>query len=173
MDLSNNLLIVKDNSKRNRKSNAIKLPDGITENMIPKYVVYYKECYNKEKKLYREFFKIEKNPSIKSNKIYTSSKSNKISILDKLEQIKTILLNIETEEIDPEISNTDPSLNIQEITLPKYISLKQTDSKYFFIYDKKQGVNRETIKMSCNNNLTISQNLELFLKKIDEKYNTV
>ena len=60
MDLSNNLLIVKDNSKRNRKSNAIKLPDGITENMIPKYVVYYKECYNKEKKLYREFFKIEK-----------------------------------------------------------------------------------------------------------------
>tara|TARA_B110000211_G_scaffold203730_1_gene236719 strand:+ start:387 stop:908 length:522 start_codon:yes stop_codon:yes gene_type:complete len=173
MDLSNNLLIVKDNSKRNRKSNAIKLPDGITENMIPKYVVYYKECYNKEKKLYREFFKIEKNPSIKSNKIYTSSKSNKISILDKLEQIKTILLNIETEEIDPEISNTDPSLNIQEITLPKYISLKQTDSKYFFIYDKKQGSKRETIKMSCNNNLTISQNLELFLKKIDEKYNTV
>lgn len=173
MDLSNNLLIVKDNSKRNRKSNAIKLPDGITENMIPKYVVYYKECYNKEKKLYREFFKIEKNPSIKSNKIYTSSKSNKISILDKLEQIKTILLNIETEEIDPEISNTDPSLNIQEITLPKYISLKQTDSKYFFIYDKKKGANRETIKMSCNSYLTISQNLELFLKKIDEKYNTV
>lgn len=171
MDLSNNLLIVKDSSKRNRKSNAVKLPDGITENMIPKYVVYYKECYNKEKKLYREFFKIEKNPIIKSKKIYTSSKSNKISILDKLEQIKTILSNIE--EIEHEISSIDSSLNIQEIKLPKYISLKETDSKYFFIYDKKKGENRETIKMSCNSYLTISQNLELFLKKIDEKYKIV
>ena len=131
MDLSNNLLIVKDSSKRNRKSNAIKLPGGITENMIPKYVVYYKECYNKEKQLYREFFKIEKNPKTKSNKIYTSSKSNKVSILDKLEQIKTILLDIENREIDNEISSVVPSsLNIQEFVLPKYISLKQTDSKH-------------------------------------------
>ena len=174
MDLSNNLLIVKDSSKRNRKSNAIKLPLGITENMIPKYVVYYKECYNKEKQLYREFFKIEKNPKTKSNKIYTSSKSNKVSILDKLEQIKTILLDIENREIDNEISSVVPSsLNIQEFVLPKYISLKQTDSKHSFIYDKKSGENRKTIKMICNGHLTVTQNLELFLEKIEEKYKTV
>mgnify|MGYP003325370408 CR=1 FL=1 len=77
----NDVLIVKDNSKRIRKSNAIKLPPQINESMIPKYVVYYKECYNREKMLFREFFKIEKHPKIKTNKIYTSSKSNKILLL--------------------------------------------------------------------------------------------
>jgi hypothetical protein len=169
MDQSNNLLIVKDDSKRNRKSNAVKLPDGIKEDMIPKYVVYYKECYNKEKKLYREFFKIEKNPNIKINKVYTSSKSNKVPILDKLEQIKTLLLSIETNETN-NILIDKPDDDIEEIILPKYISLKKTDNKYLFVYDKKHGENRHTIKMSCNNNLTISQNLKLFIKKIADKY---
>ena len=86
--VENNLLIVKDNSKRVRKSNAVKLPPEINESMIPKYVVYYKECYNREKMLFREFFKIEKHPKVTSKRVYTSSKSNKINILDKLEQIK-------------------------------------------------------------------------------------
>ena len=69
--IEKNLLIVKDDSKRIRKSNAVKLPSEINESMIPKYVVYYKECYNREKMLFREFFKIEKHPQIKSKKIYT------------------------------------------------------------------------------------------------------
>ena len=56
MDISkNNLLIIKDDSKRNRKSNAVKLPPEINECMIPKYVVYYKECYDKEKNLFGNF----------------------------------------------------------------------------------------------------------------------
>ena len=169
MDLSTNLLIVKDGSKRNRKSNAVKLPDAITENMIPKYVVYYKECYNKEKKLYREFFKIEKIPSIETNKVYTSSKSNKVTILEKLEQIKTILLAIQNPEIEPDTPTDEPDPKVQEVLLPKYISLKKTDTKYFLVYDKKSGENRVSIKMSCNNKLTISQNLDIFLKKIDDK----
>ena len=72
MDISkNNLLIIKDDSKRSRKSTAVKLPQEINESMIPKYVVYYKECYNKEKMLFREFFKIEKHPFVKTNRIYT------------------------------------------------------------------------------------------------------
>jgi hypothetical protein len=50
--------------------------------MMRKYVVYYKECYNKEKELYREFFKIEKHPKL--DKPWISSKSNKISLMDKL-----------------------------------------------------------------------------------------
>ena len=94
MDLSlNNLLILKDDSKRCRKSTAINLPKELNESMIPKYVVYYKECYNREKMLFREFFKIEKHPKVKNKRIYTSSKSNKICILDKLAQIKHILNN--------------------------------------------------------------------------------
>ena len=50
--------------------------------MMKKYIVYYKECYNKEKNLYREFFKIEKHPKLE--KPWIGSKSNKISIMDKL-----------------------------------------------------------------------------------------
>ena len=56
--------------------------DGITQDMLEKYVVYYKECYNKEKDKWREFFKVEKHPKL--DKIWIGSKSNKVSILDKL-----------------------------------------------------------------------------------------
>ena len=35
---------------------AESLPIEIKESMIPTYVVYYKECYNREKMLFREFF---------------------------------------------------------------------------------------------------------------------
>tara|TARA_Y100000741_G_C18251305_1_gene557401 strand:+ start:775 stop:1341 length:567 start_codon:yes stop_codon:yes gene_type:complete len=68
--------------KLSRKHNARPLPEGITHDMLEKYVVYYKECYNKEKDLWREFFKVEKHPNLE--KTWISSKSNKVSILDKL-----------------------------------------------------------------------------------------
>lgn len=74
-----------DNERRERKHNAKPLPEGITNDMMKKYVVYYKECYNKEKQLYREFFKIEKHPKLE--KPWIGCKSNKISILDKLKQV--------------------------------------------------------------------------------------
>lgn len=79
--------------KRKRKKNARDLPNGLTQDMFPKYVVYYNECYNKEKELYREFFKIEKHP--KYDKSICGSKSNKVSIHDKLIEIKELLKNIE------------------------------------------------------------------------------
>ena len=78
-----------DGERRERKHNAKPLPDGITNDMMKKYVVYYKECYNKEKELYREFFKIEKHPRLE--KPWISSKSNKISILDKLKEANNMV----------------------------------------------------------------------------------
>tara|TARA_Y100000389_G_scaffold190702_1_gene215823 strand:- start:3749 stop:4636 length:888 start_codon:yes stop_codon:yes gene_type:complete len=83
-------------SKRQRKQNARALPDGITQDMLPKYVVYYKECLNKEKDLYREFFKIESHP--KFEKPIMSSKSIKISIQDKLKEIKEKLAEIDKDD---------------------------------------------------------------------------
>jgi hypothetical protein len=71
-----------DGERRARSSSAKPLPDGITNDMIKKYIVYYKECYNKEKQSYREFFKIEKHPKL--DKPWIGSKSNAISIFDKL-----------------------------------------------------------------------------------------
>ena len=170
MEISqNNLLIVKDDSKRVRKSNAVKLPPLINESMIPKYVVYYKECYNREKMLFREFFKIEKHPKVTTNRVYTSSKSNKINILDKLEQIKNILENIENDFNEETIDEEE----VKKITLPKYISLKKHEKdneRYYLIFDKKIGENRQTYKALCNNKLTISQNLDEFLKKNNKNF---
>ena len=83
---------IKPDTKRARKHNAKPLPEGLTHEMMPKYVVYYNECYNKEAQLYREFLKIEKHPKL--DKIWTSSKSNKVTILEKLETAKAILAKI-------------------------------------------------------------------------------
>jgi len=81
------------NNKKERKKNAIKLPDGIEQNMLFKYVVYYKECYNRDKQLYREFFRVEKHPKLL--KPWTTSKSNKVPILNKLKEANKIVKNLE------------------------------------------------------------------------------
>ena len=182
MDLSN-ILINKTELKRERKHNAIKLPESLDQSMIPKYVGYYKECYNYEKKLYREFFKIEKHPLQKKNKVYISSKSNKQTIFEKLEQIKKILENLNSgEKIENNIENSGENSeeNSEEnkienkIKLPKYISLKNHEkdsNKYYIIYDKKTNINRISLKAIFNKSEAFSQNLELFLEKIENKLN--
>jgi hypothetical protein len=73
-------------TKYARKKTARQLPEGLTQDMMPKYVNYNKECYNKEKQLHREFFRIEKHP--KQEKSIAGSKSTKLTILEKLEEIK-------------------------------------------------------------------------------------
>lgn len=78
--------------KQNRSRIAKPLPDGITQDMLPIYVTYNTECYNKGKNLWREFFRIEKHPN--SKKQISSSKSCKISIEDKLKEIKDKLYNL-------------------------------------------------------------------------------
>ena len=198
MDLSN-ILINKQDFKRERKHNAIKLPESLAQTMIPKYVGYYKECYNNEKKLYREFFKIEKHPLQKKNKVYISSKSNKLTIFEKLEQIKKILENLNNErendendeenkdennykkEKEKEKEKEDSREKIEnkienKIKLPKYISLKKhekDDNKYYIIYDKKTHDSRITLKTICLKSEPFSQNLELFLEKIQNKLNNI
>ena len=187
--MANNIneLIIKENIKRERKYNAIKLPEDLNQHMLPKYVGYYKECYNVEKKLYREFFKIEKHPKMEKHKVYVSSKSNKITLLEKLEQIKKILLELDNLEKYETESHTlqqndlqkdeleTHSLEIDEsnkVTLPKYISLKnhKDNSKYYLIYDKKTNVNRHTLKLTYAKSEPLLDNLNDFLSKIKNKF---
>jgi len=68
--------------KRERKFNARKLPDGIDK--LPKFVTYNMEYVNKDRTKSRDYFRIEKHPLL--NNTWSSSKSNKISILDKFDQ---------------------------------------------------------------------------------------
>jgi hypothetical protein len=80
---------------------------------------------------------------------------------------KNMLSNID--KYYPKILTADSSYNIQKHRLPKNISLKQAESNYVFIYNKKKGENRVRIEMPSNSYLTISQNLALFQKKIKEE----
>jgi hypothetical protein len=84
---------IKEGTKRERKTGAKPLPEGITQNMMNKYVVYYEDYADKEKKRLRQYFKIEKHPKL--DKIFIGSKSNMVSIQEKLKQINKIVVDLE------------------------------------------------------------------------------
>ena len=193
-DISN-IIITKEDSKRERKHNAVKLPENIEQCDLPIYVNYYKECYDQKNKCFREYFKIEKHPHNINNKLYVSSKSNKINILEKLEEIKKMLLIIDEEYIhyiknseQEQASNCEELINSKKdmnedilqskknsTVLPKYISIRKHETeanKYYLIYDKKLGTKRNTLKALCSNSTLLNTNLELFIKKIEEKFAT-
>lgn len=92
-----------DGTKRARKTSAKPLPIGITQDMMKKYVVYYHEWLNVEKTKSREYFKIEKHPKL--DKICVGTKSNKVSIIEKLNQINKIADELEKDNISIKIEN--------------------------------------------------------------------
>ena len=98
--------------KRNRKKMAKSLPAKLTQDMMPKYVYYCKECYNKEKQLYREFFRIEKHPKL-NKKCISSSKSSKLTILQKLTEIKKKLYNLDNDIVEENPNKLPPYYTIQ------------------------------------------------------------
>ena len=79
--------------KRARNYNAKPLPEGLKQEDMPKYVVYYHEWLNKEKTRSREFFKIDKHPKLQ--KTWATSKSCKYTILEKLQEAKNKLVQID------------------------------------------------------------------------------
>jgi len=74
--------------KCKRKVNARPLPDGLTQDDLPKYVVYYKEKYGPDKNKTREWFNIEKHPKQEGRKRWSTSKSMEVSIRNKLNLAK-------------------------------------------------------------------------------------
>jgi hypothetical protein len=95
-------------TKRNRKNGARPLPDGLTQEDLPKYVVYYTEKYGPEdKKVTRDFFRIEKhpaqlceNPKFK-NKWATSKSMKNYSIIRKLIEVKTKIREMDQSLLEP------------------------------------------------------------------------
>ena len=80
--------------KRNRKYNARLLPEGIKQTDLPKYVTYNVEYEkdldnNGERIVKRDFFRVEKHP--KQDKSWSSSKSKKFTIFEKLEESEKYL----------------------------------------------------------------------------------
>ena len=79
--------------KRNRKHSAQTLPLGLEHHMMKKYVVYYREWIDRSHAKEREYFKIEKHPDLP--KSWTSSKSSKVKLNDKLAEANKIVDDLE------------------------------------------------------------------------------
>ena len=161
-DQENNSKGIKEGTKRARNHNAKALPEGITQDMMKKYVVYYRECYDKEKDLHREFFKIETHPKL--DKPYISSKSNKVSIQDKLVDVNKIIMDLDN-DIHPD-KNEDK--------LPTYISLKIARDKPHLIFDKRgDDGQRMNVRMVLKPDYNLDDELVKFREKIKAKYDIV
>ena len=75
--------------KRKRKHNAKPLPEGLKQEDMPKYVLFYSEKYgrDKENQHYRCWFNIEKHPS-QEDKKWSTTKSSTLTLQEKLELAK-------------------------------------------------------------------------------------
>ncbi len=150
---------IKDGTKRERKHNAKELPEGITQNMMRKYVVYYEDYADKEKKRQRQYFKIEKHPKL--DKIWIGCKSNKISIQEKLTQANKVIDDLEN-DIYPKKD---------EEILPKYVSLVVSRDKPHLVYEKRiiDG-KRLNVKMVLPEEYDLHEQIMLLKIKVREKY---
>ena len=119
---------------------------------MPKYVTYNEEIYNKEKNLKRNYFRIEKHPSLTNskNKSWTSSKSNNISIQDKLEAYKKLQELGDIFDHIPDFiqsSTHDPEFMAEE---QGFILKKKYDATVNFV--------KETDKRGCKFEVAIPKN---------------
>lgn len=161
-----------------RERNSKKeLPEGITSDMLHKFVYYNIEVYNKENNSTREFFRVE-HPKLK--KPWSTTKSGKVSIQEKLAQANKVSddldLDIFPENITKSVTITTGGTGsnaagggggcgvgitktIMEdvvqgevegkeiVTLPKYISFIITREKPHLVFDKRTTEGRFGIKM--------------------------
>jgi len=148
------------NDKRERKHTAQSLPQGITHNMMKKFVVYYREItYLKSgKQQPREYFKVESHPKL--TKPWVSSKSTKISLFEKLNDANQVVVDLEagTEESDVVVCSGLVATHTEEgkydiagvverwsKQLPKYMMLRVGKTTLtptlMLIYDRKDNHN--------------------------------
>jgi hypothetical protein len=154
----NNSKGIKDGTKRERKSSAQPLPEGLTQQMMKKHVVYYNEWLDKEHTKQREFFKVEKHPKL--DKVWTTTKSGKVSLLDKLNQANKVVDDLE--------NNIYP---VKEIpSLPTYFSMVVIREKYHLVYEKRMNGKRLNMKMVLPEDYDLDTQMEFFKEKLNEKY---
>ena len=163
MEETEPIILVK-NDKRERKQNAQTLPLGITQSMMKKYVVYYREMMKPKngREQQREYFKVESHPKLA--KPWVSSKSIKISLMEKLEhanQVVTDLENVNNGEVNNgEVNDQDTICKRWSKYIPKYTMIRvirETPTVIFLllVFDKKDTINgirqTGTYSFSCPN----------------------
>ena len=143
--------------KSERRCNAGELPTSIKQSDLPKYVIYGKEILNSETGKYREYFYISNHPKLE--KSWTTSKSEKITIYDKLE-----LAKLKIQELEGHIIEKG-----EELELPNNIKLINNREKQHFVFDLKT----ENIRYNCKSILkstNIQIKLDNFIDSINKKY---
>lgn len=155
------VLEISRNDKRERKKTAQTLPPGITQSMMKKYVVYYRETvYLKNGKSQpREYFKVESHPKLP--KPWVSSKSSKIPLLEKLNDANQVVSDLENtmdadadagagadHELAADADALDQIKQRWEKYLPKYMRLRMNRVKkdttaviISLVYDRKDTSN--------------------------------
>lgn len=156
-DVDVDVLEISRNDKRERKKTAQTLPPGITQTMMKKYVVYYREIVHLKngKSQPREYFKVESHPKLP--KPWVSSKSTKIPLIEKLNDANQVVAGLENTADADTYADTDagqetPNALDQikqrwEKYLPKYTRLrvnrlkKDTAIIISLMYDRKDTSN--------------------------------
>jgi len=152
----------KNKGKQTRRIDAkTELPNGIK--ILPKYILYRKEIYDKENNNQREFF-IVTHPNLE--KSWETTKSNKISIHDKLKYAKAKIELIENKITAEEFKEI---IGIQDkIDLPVGIRLEIFREKYHFILDWRNDDKRYNVKMILHST-NIQKELDKFIDTIINK----
>ena len=152
---------IKTGTKRERKSSARPLPDGISQDMLRKYVVYYHEWLDKEQTREREFFKVETHPKL--DKPWITTKSNKVSITEKLVQANKIVDDLENDIYPVK----------EEPKLPTYVSLLIFREKPHLVYEKRVNGKRLNLKMVLPDEYDLDEQLIVLNDKIKAKYENI
>ena len=116
-----------DGTKRERQHQARSLPEGISQNDLPKYVTYNVNVWDKEQNKSRDFFRIEGHPLL-TPKVWESSKSMLVSIHDKLKVTIDTLEKLNN-GILPEYHKTMPT--------HVYITTNM-DGRHHLVYDNRK-----------------------------------
>jgi len=117
---------------------------------------------DKEHTRSREFFKVEKHPKLE--KPWMTSKSEKVSLLDKLKAANDVVSNLE-KGIFPE--DTAPAA-----VLPKYISLVVVREKPHLVYERRRPDTgaREEMRMVLPTNYILKDEIVKMKEKVEAKY---
>ena len=136
--MSPSLVTSSRNDKRERKQTAQTLPDGLTHNMMNKYVVYYREIvYLKNgKRIPREYFKVESHPKL--NKPWVTSKSTKISLLEKLHDANEYVMKLSA---STSASESEPVTQLPKYTMLRVVRKTPTATILSLVYDRKDNLN--------------------------------
>lgn len=143
--------------KKARPKNAQPLPKELGIIKLPIHITYNKELLKSGS--YRDFFRIEETHP-KLTKSLSSTKSTDISILEKLEEIKQLLYNLDN----------DISTNKK---LPKCVRSavdnRSKQCKLDLIYERK-STKKESMKMKINLKKSFKENLEELKDNVMKKY---